>query len=126
MSVSRPYIAAALKRLSGKPFPPDTPEAMAEVINTISRLAEDEEHVARIVSKILEIPGPWPEPAVFARCADETATLAYMADPVCRKCGGCGFIGLKVSGYDYSRQCNCWARRPRSLRPWVMGDGCNA
>lgn len=121
-SVSRAFIAGQLSRLMGKAFPP-VGEALAEVVSTIQRLAEDETHVQRIIETLLSVAGNFPEPAAFANAAEFTATQVLMADPTCSKCGGVGFTSKRVGEYYGSTKCNCWARRPKSTRPWAMSEG---
>lgn len=152
MKVPREFVVGQVKRLMGKPFPPDTPETMGEVIATIQRTAEDESHVVRIVDHVLGVAGAFPEPAAFDVASEVTSSSTIAADPLCARCGGCGFVSTRRGGTEvehrclcptspceicegtrtftvvrggwlFSEKCNCWARRPKGLRPWGAKEG---
>ena len=122
--IGRTHAKKEISRLSAKRFfPSKLPAAMSEMADALQKGATDEEHATRVITSLLRVEGPCPEPAVIlAACR----TLAVNeAEPLPAPCAECSLLGgnWKLVEVEYkgqmvtaTRRCDCERGRMLQVR----------
>lgn len=99
-----------IAKLGGKknaPFGNDDEPRAKYVLDALVKVAEDEEHVDRILA-ICERDQYFPDGYTIGQIGYETRGRERAPNPECPKCYGTGHEVVQKRGYSGATKCDCW------------------